>query len=212
MCISLNCFILGYSIHTIFSINLGEKVIINDIEHDIKKLQISHLKKYIFLMKKSKFSIDDSDDMDLWKVDVSEDELINVSTEEDIKKLNGEKMRPLTMLRDNFPDNPQRCKVHIIITASATTTSKCLTSQSFISILFNTRMSCLSCCLSQCYLFNNIEYSRLLFTKKACKRYVMTRDAIRDPQIRIICSSIDLFIHNNIKIEKNYFKKIKEYC
>lgn len=83
MRISLNCYILGDSTNEIFSTELGEKVIINDVEHNIEELQILHLKKYIFLMKKSKFSINDPDDMNLWKVDVAEDDLINVSTEDD---------------------------------------------------------------------------------------------------------------------------------
>ena len=55
--------------------------------------RISDLKEYILIKKKNKFSINDSNDMNLWKVNLSKDRLEGVFTEEDIeKKLNEKKM------------------------------------------------------------------------------------------------------------------------
>ncbi|RGB36147.1 hypothetical protein C1646_667162 [Rhizophagus diaphanus] len=135
MPISLDTFILDGTSRTtdeIFVTVLGDVVLINDFKININALKISSLKEYIWLKKNNKFSINDADNMNLWKVDVGKDKLKDVDTEEKIRgKLRGEKMIAGNLFTDYFKvDQPVDRNVHIIIAIS--TTGKCL-------IIFYTR-------------------------------------------------------------------------
>ncbi|PKB99105.1 hypothetical protein RhiirA5_505883 [Rhizophagus irregularis] len=117
MVFSLNCIILGDTIT--FSITLGKIVILDDIQYDISEFRISNLKRYIFSKKKkSKLSgISDSDDLNLWQVNVSKDKLEGIYTTEHItNELNGKKMDEVDFITNYFDvDHRLDKNIHIII-------------------------------------------------------------------------------------------------
>src|SRR5437763_13921200 len=114
--ILLGCFILGDNTNNIFSVRLDDENTISDKVIDINELRISDLKELIWIRKKNKLNVDDFDDINLWKVELSANECKVISTEEDVV---GRMMEPLEMFRDenNFPAsyNPTKHHVHIII-------------------------------------------------------------------------------------------------
>ncbi|CAB4476452.1 unnamed protein product [Rhizophagus irregularis] len=86
---SLNCLVLGEtSFKNVFSVDIGNKNIVDGEIIDSSNLKISHLKTHIWNEKKDAFQIKDPDSLNLWKVDISEDneyKLKDVSTEKDIE-------------------------------------------------------------------------------------------------------------------------------
>ncbi|CAI2186503.1 3058_t:CDS:2, partial [Funneliformis geosporum] len=120
MVLSLNCIILGDT--TTFPIELGNQVIIGDMQYDVDEFRISNFKKFIWSEKKeSKLSgINDPDYLVLWKVDVKKDKIEGIYTTEHIKnKLNGKKMEEENFI-PNYFDVKQRpdTNIHIIVVHS----------------------------------------------------------------------------------------------
>lgn len=77
-----------------------------------RKFKISNLKEYIWIKEKSETYTDKYRTLNLWKVDVSKDELEGVFTEEYIEeKLNGEKMDSWYLF-NNYFEFDQECSYH----------------------------------------------------------------------------------------------------
>ena len=133
MAISLNCFILGDTTSSIFTVRLSDPVIVDMTENteiEISKLKISDLREYIWRKEKLETRIDNHRSMNLWKVNVCIDKLEGVNTEEEIRtKLEGKKMETVKLFRNKkyFPADHSSDtieKVHIIVVIP--TTGKCL--------------------------------------------------------------------------------------
>src|SRR5437870_1156547 len=106
MAISLDSIILGNTTDMIFAIALDNEVLINDIAFNIHTLKISNLKEYIWYKKRNKFSINDPNEMNLWKVNIGRDQLKDIYAEEDIlNKFRGEKMEAGYLFTDYFKVN-----------------------------------------------------------------------------------------------------------
>jgi hypothetical protein len=95
--------------------------------------------------KKAKFSIDDPDDMNLWKVEINTDDeskVKDVFTVEDIKRkheeLKAKFMKPVDLIDDYFSVRPSVKHVHIII---AVPTGKCLPMFYFSNKKFSNKIS-----------------------------------------------------------------------
>ena len=133
MSFSLNCLFLGEtSFKKIFQVTIADMIISDNTKVPINKAQIGQFKSHIWSTKKNKFSINDPDDMNLWKVNIDEEsKLVSVSTEDDIKeKLGGTLMLPQKLFssKEYFPEKLSSDlfeNVHIII-AVPTSTGKCL--------------------------------------------------------------------------------------
>ena len=120
---SLNCLLLGQtSFERIFQVTVADNKIISDYGNiPIKIAKVEQFKTHILSTKKAKFnSIDDPDDMNLYRVNVDDErKLIGVSTQDDIKnKLGGTFMLPQkSFKRDYFPEELplENENVHMII-------------------------------------------------------------------------------------------------
>lgn len=123
---SLNCLVLGEtSFKNVFSVDIGNKNIVDGEIIDSSNLKISHLKTHIWNEKKDAFQIKDPDSLNLWKVDISEDneyKLKDVSTEKDIEvKLSGEMLNPNRKFEFYFPHLKNTINIHIIVQVPAAT-------------------------------------------------------------------------------------------
>ncbi|PKK57905.1 hypothetical protein RhiirC2_797199 [Rhizophagus irregularis] len=123
---SLNCLVLGdTSFKNVFSVDIGNKNIVDGEIIDSSNLKISHLKTHIWNEKKDAFQIKDPDSLNLWKVDISEDneyKLKDVSTEKDIEvKLSGEMLNPNSKFEFYFPHLKNTINIHIIVQVPAAT-------------------------------------------------------------------------------------------
>jgi hypothetical protein len=134
MLYSFNCLLLGEtSFDKIFQVTVPEYIITDDINVPILDVQVGQFKSHILSKKKYKFSIDDPDVMDLWKVEINindENKVKDVFTAENIKRrreeLKAEFMNPAgKLINDYFSGGPLDKHVHIII-AVPTSTGKCL--------------------------------------------------------------------------------------
>ena len=134
MSFSFNCLLLGEtSFEKIFQVTVPENIVSDDTNVPICDAQVGQFKSYILSKKKYKFSIDDPDVMNLWKVEINigdENKVKDVFTVEDIKrrreKLKAKFMNPADkLINDYFSGGPLDEHVHIIIAVS-TSTGKCL--------------------------------------------------------------------------------------
>jgi hypothetical protein len=122
---SLNCLFLGEtSFKKIFQVTVPELFLVDNACISVDQAQVGHFKSHIWSTKKAKFSIDDSDNMDLYRVNVDDEcKLIGVSTPDDIvHSLGGTFMLPQKFFKNNYfseelsPDN-----IHIIISIPTST-------------------------------------------------------------------------------------------
>ncbi|RGB43525.1 hypothetical protein C1646_737945 [Rhizophagus diaphanus] len=118
----LSCYVLGTG--TIFSIPLGDRILVKKEEYPLKFLSIDILKKFIWEREKEHFEFtDNASKLDLWHVNV--EEVVDVNNEDDIvQKLGGNKMKPNFLFSEYFRDQPPANKIHIIIQPLATTDQK----------------------------------------------------------------------------------------
>ncbi|RGB42520.1 hypothetical protein C1646_750845 [Rhizophagus diaphanus] len=87
MSFSLNCLLLGdTSFEKIFQVTVPDYIIADGANIPIRDAQIGQFKSYILSNKKAKFSIDDPDDMNLWKVEINTDDEIPTSTAQETVK------------------------------------------------------------------------------------------------------------------------------
>src|ERR1044072_1915476 len=80
MSFALNCLFLGEtSFEKIFQIAVPDMIFVDNAYIPINEAQVGQLKSHIWSTKRTKFNIDDSDNMNLYRVDVDdESELIGV--------------------------------------------------------------------------------------------------------------------------------------
>ncbi|EXX60614.1 uncharacterized protein OCT59_024055 [Rhizophagus irregularis] len=107
MMVSINCLCLGKtSFDDTFVVNIANDSDICGSLININNLRISDLKFLIWNKKKATLGINDSDIMDLWKVNIAyndENKLKHVTTEDDIKKeLGGKKLVPILLVKKLF--------------------------------------------------------------------------------------------------------------
>ncbi|RGB36940.1 hypothetical protein C1646_757533, partial [Rhizophagus diaphanus] len=129
MSFSLNCLLLGdTSFEKIFQVTVPDYIIADGANIPIRDAQIGQFKSHILSNKKSKFSIDDPDDMNLWKVEINTDDeskVKDVFTVEDIKRkheeLKAKFMKPVDLIDDYFSVRPSGKHVHIIIAVPTST-------------------------------------------------------------------------------------------
>jgi hypothetical protein len=124
MSYSFNCLLLGEtSFEKIFQVTVSNDIISDDTNVPISIAQVGQFKSHILSKKKYKFSIDDPDVMNLWKVEINigdENKVKDVFTVEDIKRkreeLKAEFMNPADrLMNDYFSSGPLEKHVHIII-------------------------------------------------------------------------------------------------
>ncbi|GBB90669.1 hypothetical protein RclHR1_01770017 [Rhizophagus clarus] len=130
MSFSFNCLLLGEtSFEKIFRVTVPEYIISDDTKVFIRDAQVGQFKNYILSKKKYKFSIDDPDVMNLWKVEINiddENKFKDVFTVEDIKRrhkeLKAKFMNPADkLINDYFSGGPLNKHVHIIIAVPTST-------------------------------------------------------------------------------------------
>ncbi|PKK56331.1 hypothetical protein RhiirC2_721932, partial [Rhizophagus irregularis] len=107
MVVSINCLLLGKtSFNDTFAVNIANNNDIRGSLVNINNLKISDLKFLIWNRKKDTLGVNDSDIIELWKVDIAENDenkLKHVTTEDDIKKeLGGKKLKPLHSIKKHF--------------------------------------------------------------------------------------------------------------
>jgi hypothetical protein len=116
--VSLNCLVLGEtSFDKSFSVDISKENRVDDKLIELQQLKIHHLKKLI-LKEKDNFS----NDLNLWKVDIKQEDgckLKDVSTEKDVKQeLSGNIMTPSNFFTDYFDQPPTDRNVHIIVVST----------------------------------------------------------------------------------------------
>ena len=125
MSFALNCLFLGEtSFEKIFQITVPDMIFVDNAYIPIDEAQVGQLKSHIWSSKRTTFNIDDSDNMNLYRVDVDdESELIGVSTQDDIKnRLGGTILLPQKFFKSEyFPEKPSPDNVHIIISIPTST-------------------------------------------------------------------------------------------
>jgi hypothetical protein len=132
MMLSLNCLILGQPSEKGLTEDIGE-IYTNDdnIEVEFSKFKVSHLKEKLFRRQIIKDIAQNSEYIDLWKVDSKkvDEEDVNLEkfTESEIKsKLGGKKMTPRFPLADYFKADEKIDTRGIHIFVVSTSTGKCL--------------------------------------------------------------------------------------
>ncbi|CAB4396031.1 unnamed protein product [Rhizophagus irregularis] len=119
--VSINCLCLGKtSFDDTFVVNIANDSDICGSLININNLRISDLKFLIWNKKKATLGINDSDIMDLWKVNIAcndENKLKHVTTEDDIKKeLGGKKLVPILLVKKLFLEQSLVDEnIHIIV-------------------------------------------------------------------------------------------------
>jgi hypothetical protein len=117
--LSLNCIFLGNtSLKNIFIIDIGKKTVIDNVVINIEVLKVTNLKYLILDKKKDMLQINDYDSLDLWKVDIADEEENLKDLKDNIEKI-GSWMKPNRKLREYFPSGQKLTdkKIHIIVQA-----------------------------------------------------------------------------------------------
>ena len=132
MIVSVNCLILGEASKNNFNVVVGE-VYTNDDKIDVTfdQFTVSNFKELLFRRKKVKRAVQDSDSMDLYKVELSLSSLKDkIYTIDEINKL-GAIMESMYEFKEYFNNDDKKPKprcLHIFIvpTIVAPATGKCL--------------------------------------------------------------------------------------
>jgi hypothetical protein len=138
---SLNCLVLGeISFNNVFSVDICNKIIVDNKIANKSQLKVSHLKALIWSKKIHTFQIKDPDSLNLWKVNINEkdeDKLKSVSIEKDIEdKFGGELLKPGKFYNSYFNDEKPTENVRIIVVLPPVSVSQCFTSNKKFLIFF----------------------------------------------------------------------------
>ncbi|GES91209.1 crinkler (CRN) family protein, putative [Rhizophagus clarus] len=115
---SLNCVFLGKTFSDSFTVNVNETNTIGDSNIDYDSLKIGDIKSIIWNRKKA--FIEDSDLMNLWKVDIALSDELEYFNEENIEN-KVEKLVPIHLFSKYFPDEDAIAKSLIIVQVPAVT-------------------------------------------------------------------------------------------
>jgi hypothetical protein len=160
MIASVNCLILGEASKNNFNVVVG-KVYTNDDKIDVAfdQFTVSNFKELLFRKRKVKNTVQDSDSMDLYKVELSLSSLKDkIYTMDEIKNL-GTMMESMFEFKEYFNNDDKKPKprfLHIFIvpTIVAPTTGKCLP-----TFYFSNKKFAVETMIYISSFINNIEYA-----------------------------------------------------
>jgi hypothetical protein len=119
MLLSLNCLILGQNTSKIFNILVGEIFPVNGVNIKFGDLTVANFKDDLF----SRKELQGITEMNIWKVELEFNDIMNFSTEDGIKNhVNSKKMDDNPLLNfneyyDNEDKKPRKRYLHIFISS-----------------------------------------------------------------------------------------------